>query len=157
MLVTGIADDLGSIAALYQAKREYEQAKQMHQQALHMYEKVGFREGQVDTLVNLGILARDIHEFGGAERHIAEALILVQEIGNPCLLYDVYLNRGDLYLLANRLQEAAKDYTASVAAAEAIRIHLLLEEEALGFFDELRLEAYDRLVRLYAHGLGNPR
>jgi tetratricopeptide (TPR) repeat protein len=123
----------------------------------YMYEKMGFREGQVDTLVALGMLARNTDDFDKAERHMTDALTLAQEIGNPRLLYDTLLSRGDVYLLANKLRTAAKDYTAAVTEVEAMRVNLLLEEEAFGFFDEPRLEVYDRLVRLYARGLSAPK
>lgn len=152
----GVADNLSWIAGIYQVRGDYEQAKEVHEQVLNMYEKMGFREGQVDTLVTLGMLARDSQDFNRAERNMSDALTLAQEIGNPRLVYEALLNRGDVYLLANKLHAAAEDYTAAATEVEAIRVNLLLEEEAIGFFNESRLEVYDRLVRLYARGLNSP-
>jgi len=58
--------------------------------------------------------------------------------------------------LASRLNDAANNYTAAVDALESVRHRLLLEKEAMSYFDESHLEAYDRLVRLYVRGLSNP-
>lgn len=58
--------------------------------------------------------------------------------------------------LASRLNDAANNYVAAVDALESVRHRLLLEEEAVSYFDEPHLEAYDRLVRLYVRGLSNP-
>jgi len=151
--VMGIADDLGSLAALYQATGDFKRARQMQKQALQLYEAMGFREGQVDTLIDLGILARNTHRFASAEKYMSRALAVARETDSPRLLYEAYLNRGDVYLFAGKLHQAAEDYTAAIVAIEIIRVNLLSEEEALGFFQGQRLEAFDRLVRLYARGL----
>ncbi len=144
----GVAEDLGSMAALYQAIGENELARKMHLLALQVYESVEFRAGKIDALINLGILARDDNNFAEAERWMNEAVQLAQEVESPRLLYEVYFNFGDVYLLADKPVQAIEKYAAAVATIEAIRTHLLLEDEALGYFDVPHLEAYDRLIRL---------
>jgi hypothetical protein len=63
--------------------------------------------------------------------------------------------RGDVRWMAGRPAEAGQDYEAAVASAESVRGRLLLEAEALGYFDQPRLEAYDRLVYLSLDGQGD--
>lgn len=145
----GVAEDLGAMASIYQEAGDVEQAQQMHEQALCLYSEIGYCLGQTWTLIDLGILLRDAGRFDEAKRYLTDALVLAQQMVNPHEIYEVYLNRGDVCLMANRLQEAAKDYAAAVDAVESVRGNLLLEEEALAYFNESRLEAYDRLVRLY--------
>ena len=153
----GVVEDLGALAAIYQVTGRPDQARELHEGALYLYVEMSHRRGQVWTLVDLGILARDMGDFDAAERYLTDALGLAQEMGDPHEIYEVHLNRGDMHLIAGRAREAAQDYAAAVEAVESIRASLLLEEEALNYFDAPHLEAYDRLVRLCAGPLNDGR
>jgi tetratricopeptide (TPR) repeat protein len=153
----GVADDLSSIAAIYQLIGEPDRARQMHERAFHIYQQVSHRRGQIWSLIDLGILARDVDRFDEAVRHLIEALRLAHEIDDPHQIYDVALNLGDVYLMWERPQDAAQAYATCIAAMESVRNHLWSEDEALGYFDVSHLEAYARMVRLYATLLNDPR
>jgi tetratricopeptide (TPR) repeat protein len=155
--ILGTADVLGSLASLYQASGNYKRARPMLKQALELYEAMGFREGQVDTLIDLGILARNSRHFRSAEKYMTRAIAVASAMNSPRMLYEAYLNRGDVNLFASKLRRAVEDYIAAIDAIEIIRDNLLSEEEALGFFKDSRLEAFDRLVRLFARGLHQPQ
>jgi tetratricopeptide (TPR) repeat protein len=152
----GIAEDTGSIAALFQVAGKVEQARKLHKQALRIYKAIGFAEGQYHTLIDLGILERDVRYFDTAIKLMTKALTIARSIANPRLLYDGYLNRGDVYHMEGKLQEALQDFSDAVDMSEAIRAYLHTEQEALGYFDESHLEAYDRLVVLSLRGLHSP-
>ena len=110
----------------------------------------------METLVDLGILARDKQDFASAEHYLTEALRLAKEIDSPRLVYEVYFDRGDIYLLTEEFQKAATDFTLALTSTESIRASILLEREALDYFVNPQLEAYDRLIRLYARVLHDP-
>ena len=59
--------------------------------------------------------------------------------------------------IAGQIDLAVEDYVAAAEAAETLRGSLLLEEEALGYFDQPRLEVYDRLVVMYSSVYRDPR
>lgn len=152
----GAAEDLGAIASIVQALGQHEQARALQEQALAAFEMVGYARGQIWALVDLAILARDEQHFDDAESRLADALQLADRSDDVRERYDVLLNRGDVRLMAGRFTEAASDYAAAMEAAESIRASLILDKEALAYFDAPRLEAASRLVRLYAGPLSDP-
>lgn len=143
----GEADDLGSLAALLQLFGKLELAEQLQQAALEAYRSAGFRLGEVDALTDLGILARDQQRFDDARAYLSEALQLALAMGDQRGIVDAYFHRGDLSLVMQRFEEAAADYALAAETTESIRA-LLQETEALEYFDEARLMAYDYLIRL---------
>ena len=151
------ANNLSSLASLHQMTEEPHIARQIHEAVLRLQQEIGDRLGQVLTLTDLAILDRDAHRFDTAEQRLTEALVLAQDMNDPHQIYDAYLNRGDVHQMACRTQQAMEDYEAAVEAAESVRISLLLEREALDYFNVPRLEAYDRLVDLYVHSLRDAR
>ena len=153
----GAAEDFGAMAAIAQVTSNGEQARNLHLQALRLQQKVADRRGMVWTLTDLGILARDSHDFAEAERCLTQALKWARHMQDPHELYDVYLNRGDIRLMIKRWRAAARDYAAAADALETVRRRLIQEKEALAYFDEPHVEVYDRLVRLYARVLHEPK
>jgi tetratricopeptide (TPR) repeat protein len=152
----GVVENLTSLAAIYQVTADPDQARQLHKKALHLQEEIGDRRGQMWTLCDLGIIARDAGHLDEAQRYLNAALMLANKIGDPDEMYEVHFNLGDMHLLTGQLHDAARNYADAVDALESVRHRLLLEEEALSYFDEPHLEVYDRLVRLYVSGLSNP-
>lgn len=143
----GEADDLGSIAALLHLFGKLELAEQLQQAALEAYQSAGFRLGEIDALTDLGILARDQQRFDDARVSLSKALRLALALGDQRGIVDVYFHRGDLSMVMQRFEEAAADYALAAETTESIRA-LLQEREALAYFDEARLMAYDYLIRL---------
>ena len=130
-------------------------ARQMQERALKLHEAIGNRRGQIWTLTDLAIWHRDRGDYGAAEQYLREALKSAEGVAAPRELYETYLNLGDVRLMAEEPQGAIVAYELAVAAAEALRARLLVEAEALSYFNELNLIAYERLIRLNAQL--NPR
>jgi tetratricopeptide (TPR) repeat protein len=146
----GIASDLGGLASVFQALDDVEQARKLHEAALQIETEIGYRLGQIWSMVDLAILDRDAGQFDQALSRLDDALTLAKEMADPYEEYELYLNRGDVNLMANRLSEAVADYMSAVSSIDTIRGRILLEEEAVGHFDRSQLEVYDRLVYLTA-------
>lgn len=143
----GEADDFGSIAGLFQLFGELELAQKMHQAALEAYRSAGFRQGELDALTDLGILARDEQRFDDAHTYLSEALQIALAMGNLREIVSVYFHRGDLFMVMHHFEEAAADYARAAETTESIRA-LLQEAESLNYFDDDRLMAYEYLIRL---------
>jgi tetratricopeptide (TPR) repeat protein len=141
------ADDLGAIAALFQLFGKLELAEKLQQAALQAYRSAGFRLGERDALTDLGILAREEQRFAEARAYLLEALQLTRAMGDQRGIVDAYFHCGDLSMVMEHFEEAAADYAHAAEATESIRA-LLQEAEALDYFDEARLMAYDYLIRL---------
>jgi tetratricopeptide (TPR) repeat protein len=122
----------------------------LYEHILSLHQEIGYRLGQVKTLVDLALLNRDAEELDESEQNLTDALVLAEEIAAPDVLYDIYFERGDIRMMAGKVSQAIEDYAAAVDAAESIRANLLLEEEALDYFAWPNLAAYDRLVRIEA-------
>jgi tetratricopeptide (TPR) repeat protein len=146
---SGDTADLVLVEALTESD-SLDQALQMYEQILSLHQAMGYRSGQMQALIDLALLSRNAEQLDAAEQYLNQALVLAQEIGNPDNLYNIYFNRGDVRMMAGRISQAIEDYAAAVDAAESIRVSLLLEEEALGYFNESNLYAFERLVRLEA-------
>jgi tetratricopeptide (TPR) repeat protein len=149
----GVVENLTALAGLLQAHGATEQARQLHLAALRRQRRIGDRRGQIWTLCDLGIIARDARRMKEAERRFTSALAITAGLDTPQEVYEIRFLRGDARLIAGRVDEAIQDYEAAAAAAESLRATLLVEAEAVAYFNEERLEAYERLVRVY-FGLG---
>jgi len=150
-----VADDFSAIASIRQLHDPLE-AWTLHKRALELYTEIGHRQGQIGTLIDVAILARDRGLFEEAEVLLGQALGLAEGIGDPHKVYDIFVNRGDVRYVAGRLLKAGEDYLAACEVMESVRAGILLEGEALGYFDEEHLDAYPRLITVYV-SLGDTR
>jgi tetratricopeptide (TPR) repeat protein len=149
----GQAEDLSSLAGIYQEMDLPEQAREIQEQALLLQDAMGYRRGMVWTLIDLGLLALHANDFDEAERRATDALRLVTDLGDPYQTYEVLLTRGQIHERKGHHAEALADYTAAVETVEKVRTNLIGENEALGYFDEPHLIAYERIVAIYAESL----
>jgi len=140
---------LSLIMALAQTN-SIDQMRLLYDHILSLHQEMGYRLGQVKTLVDLALLNRDAERLDESEQNLTDALVLAEEIAAPDVLYDIYFERGDIRLMAGKVSQAIEDYAAAVDAAESIRANLLLEEEVLDYFAWPNLAAYDRLVGIEA-------
>ena len=127
-----------------------DQVRLLYEQIFRLHEEIGYRLGQVKTLIDLALLNRNAGQIDKSEQNLSDALVLAEEITAPDVLYDLHFERGDIRLMAGKVSPAIEDYAAAVNAAESIRANLLLEEEALDYFAWPNLAAYDRLVLIEA-------
>ncbi len=122
----------------------------LYEQILDFHRSINYPLGQMRTFMDLAFLSRNAEQLDASKDYFSQALELAQVIGNPDDLYEIYVNRGDSYLMAEQFTQAMGDYTAAAEVAESIRAQLLVEAEALNYFGEPKLVVYERLVRLAA-------
>lgn len=135
-----------SLIIAFAQTNSIDQMRLLYEHILSLHQEIGYRLGQVKTLVDLALLNRDAEELDESEQNLTDALVLAEEIAAPDVLYNIYFERGDIRMMAGAVSQAIEDYAAAVDAAESIRANLLLEEEALDYFAWPNLAAYDRLV-----------
>lgn len=131
----GMAEDLGALASVHQAKGDFEQARKLHEEALQIYRDIGYRRGHVWTLIDLAILDRNDGQFDQATDRLNESLTLAHEMADLCEDHELYLNRGDVNLMADRMSAAVEDYASAIGSVDKIRSRMLLEDEAVSHFD----------------------
>ena len=147
------SDELALVTALTNVD-DLESAIEMHKQVFNFNQKIGYYRGQIKTLSDLSLLVRDAQQLDLAQQYLTQALSIAGKEANPDDLYSIYLDRGDIRMMAGQVAQAINDYKAGVEVAESIRANLLLEKEAIDYFAWPNLTVYDRLVRISAH-LGN--
>lgn len=76
------ADTLGNLGTLHERTRDYEQAADLHRQALALYRSIGHRLGQAEELDGIGRVLLATGEPGAALASFTEALGLARAIGN---------------------------------------------------------------------------
>jgi signal transduction histidine kinase len=113
--------NLGNVLRL---RKQYPQAEYQLQQGLALYDSLGNREGQANSLTNLAQLAFDQHQLGPARRYIQQANTLSRQHGldyylgvNLDLLASVEMEAGHLDLAATASQQALR-YARQTSNAE---------------------------------------
>ena len=96
-----MVSNLASMAPIYQLTGHIDQAKNMHRQALNLQREIGDKRGQIWTLCDLAIIARDTGGLDEADRNLTDALTIAQQMGDPHEIYDIYFNLGDLHMLSD--------------------------------------------------------
>lgn len=147
------SEELALVATLTNVD-SLESAIEMHKQVFNFNQKIGYYRGQIKTLIDLSLLVRDAQQLDLAEQYLTQALSIAGKEANPDDLYNLYLDRGDIRMMAGQVAQAINDYKAGVEVAESIRANLLLDQEAFDYFAWPNLTVYDRLVRIFAR-LGN--
>ena len=114
------------------------------------YNVMNYPVGEMQALIDLAFIQRSQGQLKAAQKSFSQALSLSQTVGNPDDLFHIYFERGDTYFMAENIETALRDYRSAVACLNSIRTKLLQEEDALGYFDEEKLLAYERLIRITA-------
>ncbi|RGA01223.1 CHAT domain-containing protein [Microbispora triticiradicis] len=147
----GVSDDLGALASLFQLTGEHGEARRLHERALAIQRRAGYRRAVVSTLSDLGLLARDEGDFPLARRHLQEALKEAETLADPHMVYEARVLLAETSMVEEDYERARVAYLAAAEAIGDARRALLDEADAVTFFSESRLDALDMLVRLSLH------
>lgn len=107
-----------NLAAIAMERGEHEQAREIFLQALRHFREQDSAAYCATILHNLGILARRLNRLDEAKEFIEECLVLSDQTGDPGLLADALLVRGELQ---NRAGEAC---AARRTLARSLELHL---------------------------------
>ncbi|MFD1535830.1 CHAT domain-containing protein [Nonomuraea guangzhouensis] len=147
----GVSDDLGAMASLFQLARQYDEARRMHERALDIQRRAGYRRAVVATLCDLGLLARDQDDLPLARHHLQEALREAETLAAPHTVYETRVLLAEISMLEGDYAQARVGYLAAAEAMGDARRALLDEADAVTYFSESRLDALGMLVRLSLH------
>jgi tetratricopeptide (TPR) repeat protein len=150
----GMVENLTSIASICQLI-DVEQAKKIHEQILGLQKEIEDLRGQIWTLCDLGLIAANLGDFAEAKRRFNESLTISKEMGDPQEVFEVHISIGNMYFNNGQTLNSAKEFVEAIQSIESIRSRLLLEKEALYYFNEQRIQAYDKLVILYGQYLND--
>jgi CHAT domain-containing protein/tetratricopeptide (TPR) repeat protein len=142
----GVAECLSTLAGLDADRGRIREAVEGYARALVAQRRAGLTRDEIHTLIDLGVLARDGKAIGQADEMFTRAVTLAERLGDPGELLDVHTHIGDLRAVEERWDDAVASYEQAVAAIDDARGRVLAESDALGYFDEDALAAFDRLV-----------
>lgn len=119
------------------------------------FERVGHRHGLTETLINTGLVWRDLDRLADSQEAAERALEVAEVIANRRLLAQALAMRGEALGLAGdiRLGRAQVQRALGLAREQEDR---LAEVEALNFWGNLEREAgsYERAEQLEREALG---
>ncbi len=147
----GVSDDLGAMASLFQLAGQDEEARRLHERALDIQRRAGYRRAVVATLCDLGLLARDQDDLPLARHHLLEALREAETLADPHTVYETRVLLAEISMLEEDYPQARVAYLAAAEAMGDARRALLDEADAVTYFTESRLDAPGMLVRLSLH------
>ena len=87
------------LAAIYNTKDRYVEAKELYERAITIMTKNGNREGEQIAYGNLGTVYRYLGEYDKAKKYIKNALAISMEIGDKAGEATSYGNLGDVFQL----------------------------------------------------------
>jgi tetratricopeptide (TPR) repeat protein len=127
------------------------------------FERVGHRQGLAETLINTGLVWRDLDRLGESQEAAERALEVAEVLGNRRLLAQALAMRGEVLGLqgdlplgraqVKRALELAREQEDRLAEVEALRILGNLARQA-GDYD--RAVQWGREALALAQGLGHP-
>lgn len=114
-----------NLAAIAMEQGEHERAREIFLQTLRYFREQDATAYCATILHNLGVLARRLNRLDEAQEFIEECLVLSDKTGDPGLLADALLVRGELQ---NRTGEAS---AARRTLARSLELHLSLSRSAI--------------------------
>ncbi|HET6992474.1 MAG TPA: tetratricopeptide repeat protein, partial [Bacteroidia bacterium] len=143
----GRGDAYNNIGVLHYRRGEYIEATKAHFQALAIREKIGDREGQALSHINLGNIYSDQNNNQLALDHYLAAANMLNEINDKNRLPIIYLNISAVFLSENKFDEglpycekarlAAIEIHDSTILAEALNNLGVVKESQNSFQDAL--------------------
>lgn len=134
-------------AALAEARRERDTARQLARQALDLIAGQDWPVQRVYAHMRLADLLLD-EDLAVAEALLREAQPLVDELPIPHLRLALQQRLGHLYLLQDREAEAEAELTAALAEIERLRGRLARQSVRTSFLQD-KMAVYTDLMRLY--------
>ncbi|MFI5204341.1 MAG: GAF domain-containing protein, partial [Flavobacteriales bacterium] len=110
---------LNDLARLYTSSKDYLKAEKYFLESLSIRKAIGFKPGEADTLLCMGLMFRERKLDKEAFPHLKQALSIAEEIGNKEVAYKAH------EALANLYEESGQ----AVLFAKHIKLYFKLREE----------------------------
>ncbi|CAH3154029.1 unnamed protein product, partial [Porites lobata] len=128
------------LAELYQSQRKYSEAEGLYLKAIHIAEKIGDRNIEATSYVNLANIFFTFREYDKAKEHWEKALAIAEKIGNGKIVATSYGNLGFMFLCLGEHVKAKEHCEKAIAIAEKIgdrKIEAKSYEKLGGIFTSL--------------------
>lgn len=99
-----IVDSLNERA--YQTRRDEEVSERYSDKALNFAQKIGYKKGEGDARVRLGIIAKNRGQYQLAEENYLKALLIREGLGEKGPIAGLYNNLGILFKIQGKFGEA---------------------------------------------------
>lgn len=103
----------------------YDRALYHNLKSLHLAQSMGNRNFEVNNLIQIAALYRNLNDFSESARYFDKALKTVDSKDNETLFW-IYYHRGYKYYMENRTEDAIGDYTRAMEYAKQIHPYLLI-------------------------------
>jgi len=108
------------MARLHESLGDYNQARRLYEESLHIAEELGDRAGVARVLHNLGVLAQQQGDYGQAWQFYEESLRIKEELGNRAGVATTLHQLGNLAYLQGDYGQARHLYQESLRIKEEL-------------------------------------
>jgi tetratricopeptide (TPR) repeat protein len=108
------------MARLHESLGDYNQARRLYEESLHIAEELGDRAGVARVLHNLGVLAQQQGDYGRAWQFYEESLRIAEELGDRAGVAQTLHGLGNLAYLQGDYGQARQFYQESLRIAEEL-------------------------------------
>jgi predicted ATPase/DNA-binding SARP family transcriptional activator len=109
------ANALRSASALAVLRGDYQQARDLVEDALELYRELADSPGIVRSLSNLGAILHGLGELEAAAATLDECILAAESLGEPRLIALARNNRGDVALSQREFEIARREFERSLA------------------------------------------
>lgn len=151
--------DLSSLLGLlYYIDAEYADALKNLEEALVCFEKEGDKQGQIDSLYQIGRTHYQMEQYDNALMHYEKALRTAWKIDNPDMAGNILGSLGEVYLALGQYVKALNYFEQALTIARDINDHQG-EGKALGSLGNVYLfiGQYDKAIKYYEQTLAISR
>ena len=143
-----------NLGMLAQARGDYDTARKLYEQSLHIKEELGDRAGMATTHHNLGILAQARGDYDTAHTYYQQALTTFEELSDRAGMAATYHQLGMLAQARGDYDTARKLYQRALTTFEELgdRTGMATTHHNLGILAQRRGD-YDTARKLYEQSL----
>jgi tetratricopeptide (TPR) repeat protein len=113
------APALRMYGVLTEQRRRFDEAAEVLDRALALYQRLGDPDGEAKALNSLGVVARSLGRSKDAEHYLDRAAVLREKVGDVLGVTTTRNNLGIIYLDQGRWQDARDLFTDNLARDEA--------------------------------------
>ncbi|MDB2333666.1 tetratricopeptide repeat protein [Candidatus Poseidoniales archaeon] len=114
------ADALNDLGTCYFEQERFDKAKEYYEEAMDLYCQIEDKEGEVDSLMNLALIANERKRFLDAEAKFDKCLDIYTALGQEVGVADVHINRADIRIEQEHYPEARENIQIALGIFKAL-------------------------------------
>ncbi|MCB9235588.1 MAG: tetratricopeptide repeat protein [Bacteroidia bacterium] len=116
----GVALNCNRLAVIYQYRGLYAQALKFYQRCIRVSGEIGFQEGKIKAMGNIGIIKKEQKQYPEALQYFGQCLVLARENAMYSIQASCYNNAGIALREMNEPELAMKAYHKSLRLARQV-------------------------------------